>query len=156
MRLVIYLLPLLLWVNADAQKIKVKESVQQDWSGGIAGRRGTNYNFTLEIPNAKDSFGVDTLWIDNKPIALIYNSDVTPGNCTLSISGKSILLKINTGVSSDDNDLPSIGIDKPQEIKPNPPLKYNGVALVCYKYGDKRGYYTIEKIITTLPTQNYP
>ncbi len=156
MRLATLLLSLLLCINADAQKVKVKESVRQDWSGGIAGKRGTNYNFTLEIQGAKESFIVDSLWIDDKPIALIYNSDVTPGNCTLSISGKSILLKINTGVSNNDNDLPSIGIDKPQEIKPNPPLKYNGVALVCYKYGDKRGYYTIEKIITTLPTQNYP
>jgi len=59
-------------------------------------------------------------------------------------------------MTKNDNELPHLAKDEPQEVKPEPLVKYNGVALVCYKYGDKRGYYTIEKIITTLPTQNYP
>jgi hypothetical protein len=157
MRLAIYFLPLILCLNAHAQKIKVTESAKQDWSGGVAGKRGSNYNFTLEFQRSKDSIIADTIWIENEPIAIVTGTeDIFGRNCFITKSGGEVSLHINVGISRDDHTLAYGYMEQKEEVKAEAPIKYKGVALLSYRYNGKRCYYVISKLTLMRDPINYP
>ena len=151
MRLVVYLLPLLLWVTADAQKIEIKEAQRQDWSGGVAGKRGSNFQFELAFHNVKGSIILDTLWIEGIAIVMVakekdgsYGGNFTEHKYFTKKGRTEMSFNIRAGFSD-------INVEKTL-----PPIEYEGVALLSYRYNDKRCYYVIPKLTLLHDPINYP
>lgn len=142
-----------------AQEIKLIDSYSQSWSGGIAGKRGVNYNFVIEFLRIKKDVYPDTLWIGAQAIPIL----ITEGIYTESVNTKKIKknncirFEINAGTFYDEYEyrftLPG---DTARKLKPKPPVVYHGIALLSYTYKNKKRYYEISKIKRTGPPINYP
>ena len=151
------LLPLLMC----AQKVKLAGSSSTSWSGGIAGRYGTNYNFTIEFSEYKKDEPVpDTFWIGHKCFPVILKADPVPQNYnTVRTAGKrkvSFLLIGGTDYRDDKHGQDPYNAVSKRIQMPVPPIEYKGLALLSYKYRGKRRYYMIDRIITANPPVNYP
>lgn len=140
-----------------AQKAKTIEATQQDWSGGIAGRRGSNYDFTVQIPGTKATMIPDTIWIGADAIALDKKEKGGYNNYSIRKTKNTTTIDISARVSKDDyaDSYPVHVKEDPRGKRPVPP-RYKGVALVSYKLNGKRRYYTIEKILQRPDPINYP
>lgn len=137
-----------------AQKIKVVSATRQDWSGGIAGRRGSNYVFVIEMSGYKKQPVPDSLWFDERVVGLRTDAKGGGnGHIKRTVLKNSIQFEIRAGVSHDERKENAPG-DKPWKIMP--PKKYKGVALLSYKYQGKRIFYEIPKITKTLEQLSYP
>jgi hypothetical protein len=150
---------------ANAQKVKLITSSGTNWSGGIAGRYGTGYNFTVEFSHyAKDEPMPDIIWLENKPVPIIIKGTTSPQhpnfNTTRTEGKKRVTYTFYVGTSHGDeqpynNPYPS-GKGAKTIIKPQPPQKYGGVALVSYRYKGGQKYFVIDKVLTRNPPVNYP
>jgi hypothetical protein len=143
--------------HSYAQKVKTIEATQQDWSGGIAGRRGSNYHFAIQFTGTKAAILPDTIWIGADGIALGKKGNGGYNNYSIKRTKTTTTIEINAQVSKDDyaDRYPTHIKEDPRGKRPMPP-KYKGVALVSYKQKGKRQYYTIEKILQRLDPINYP
>ena len=149
--------------KSSAQKVVLTNSSATHWSGGIAGRYGVGYNFTVTFSayHRKEP-APDTLWIGNKCIPLIIKTGTNPQpfNATRTQGKKSVAYTIFAGTSHEDdlnNVTPYPGqkkITPPPE--PAPPIKYSGIALLSYQYKGKQHYFVIDKIMKNNPPVNYP
>ena len=52
-----------------AQKIKLLNSTQQDWSGGTVGRHGSYYKFNISFSQFSGQIKPDTIWLGQDPYA---------------------------------------------------------------------------------------
>ncbi len=144
------------------QKVKLINSTSTGWSGGIAGRYGTSYNFIIEFTHCgKQIPEPDTLWIGNKCIPLVIKS--VPGvayNFIRTVEGKKVIITLFGGTSYADDQKPPLlypSAPKPPEIiKPSPPFKYGGVALISYKFNGEEKYFIVDKIMSHGQPVNYP
>ncbi|MCF8450500.1 MAG: hypothetical protein K9G49_11580 [Taibaiella sp.] len=73
------ILPLLLLFclaapQAQAQKAKLIDATEQCWSGGIAGRHGCNYTFTIDFVSKSDEIQADSIWIGDKPMMFAHEN----------------------------------------------------------------------------------
>ena len=66
-RIYAILFGLCLPVAVSARNIRLVNSTDQSWSGGVAGRAGNNYTFTIEFSGFKSDPLPDTLWIGQQP-----------------------------------------------------------------------------------------
>jgi hypothetical protein len=147
-------LPLLM----HAQKIRVINSTAQQWSGGIAGRRGCNYHFAIEFSRYKSEPLPDTLWLGQQAIILsITDSNAYQGSNTKRIRAKgSVKFEINAGTINDRfTEHYANPLHKTIEVH-NPPFPYTGVALLSYKYRGRKCYFQMDKIKRQLQPLNYP
>src|SRR4051812_36718688 len=109
----------------QAQGVKLVSSTRQDWSGGIAGKRGSNYTFTIEFYNCPKEPMPDTIWVWQD--AIVLNEDPPP-NVKRTRKGDTVRFDIRANIHKDDyRDRYSLG-EQQKEIPP--PMKYNGVALL--------------------------
>lgn len=65
MKFLLSVLTALVFLSANAQKVKLISATKRDWSGGLAGHHGTNYVVTIEC--ADTTIMPDTLWVDQNP-----------------------------------------------------------------------------------------
>ena len=138
-------------------------STEQTWSGGIAGKHGVNYSFSIEFSKYKKEPVPDTLWIDKHPIPLsLQNIPRSQSNTKVIRKKKTVQYEINAGVSFDDYEY---RFANPEQMEteteskkkvPNPPITYKGVALLSYQYKGKQQYFVIPKIMKIFPPVNYP
>ena len=144
-----------------AQKVKLTKSSSTSWSGGIAGRYGTGYNFTV----AFSDFGPtepapDTMWIGNKciPLVIKVGDKPQPFNAVRTAGKKSVsyFLVGSTSWEDDPRSIDATGAKGNKQPGGAPPLKYKGVALLSYKYKGKQKYFVIEKVLDRKPPVNYP
>lgn len=155
-----YLLAVLLLLavsEIQAQNIKLIEAEHQSWSGGIAGRHGSNYRFVLQFP-LKGISSADTIWIRDEAIVLSEKQQGGRNSYSITTKGKITNCEILAGTSKDDYaDTYPIGPEgKPKAEKPGMPFPYKGFALLSYNVNGKRCYYTIKKILYEAPPVNYP
>lgn len=149
------LLALLVPASAGAQKIALHNSTRCDWSGGIAGRAGSNYTFALTVQGTQSVFIPDTIWIGEHPIPILVDSgNHKPFNTRISVKKREMQIDISAGTVRDYNMLPFP--DREDKEPPEPPVKYNGVALLSYRYNGRRGYFAIPRIMVNYPAVNYP
>jgi hypothetical protein len=145
-------------VLAFAQNIRMISSTQQSWSGGIAGRYGSNYTFTIEFSQYRGEPVPDTLWIGKHPIVLVPPgySALEEANTKCTRKNNSVTFEIQARTFFDDYadrySLP--GNEYMKEAKA--PMPYKGVALLSYRYKGKQQYYEISRIMTAFPPVNYP
>lgn len=141
-----------------AQKVRLINSTQQSWSGGIAGRYGTNYTFTVEFSDFKREPIPDTLWLGEEPRLIILNDGTEQGNTVRTSSRKRVKFEIHAGTSHDEylDRYPFNGGHKAVTDQPHPPISYEGVALLSYTYKGRKRYFVINKILTSYPPVNYP
>lgn len=143
-----------------AQKVTLVNSTQRHWSGGIAGRSGINYTFSIRFEGSRHEPQPDTIWIGDQPVKILLegNKMGSSSNTHISRSGKSILFDITAGTSRDeytDRYAPYPG-QKDLPEKPHPPVAYSGVALFSYNVQGKRKYYIVSKILHTYQPVSYP
>ncbi len=142
-----------------AQKVKLTQSSSTSWSGGIAGRYGTGYNFTVEFSGYKGKKEPvpDTIWLGNKRIPLKIKVGTEPQsfNAVRTEGKKSVSYLIICGTSWEDAPKPGQPASK-NEAKPVPPMKYSGIGLLSYKYNGRQRYFVIDRVMEQKPPVNYP
>ena len=138
-----------------AQTLKLVNSTRRDWSGGVAGRHGINYEFTIECPISKRDPIPDTLWIDGKaiPLNIATEDGSADPHITITRTKKKVRFEIRVGLSYDDN-LNRPG--QPMVRKAIPPRPYKGIALLSYTYAGITKYFEITKIFVKYPPVDYP
>ena len=143
-----------------AQKVTLLNATQQHWSGGIAGRSGVNYTFSIRFEGYKQEPQPDTIWIGDQPVKILLEGN-GPGssfNTRITRSKKIVQFDITAGTTRDEyagRYAPYPG-QKELPEQPRPPIKYNGVALLSYNVYGNRKYYIVSKISKTFPPVNYP
>ncbi len=148
---------LLMYVSlAAAQTVQLENSTQKNWSGGVAGRAGTNYSFEIGFNNFDSSLQLDTLWVTGSFFPVIYKSTNGQTNTVKKRLKNKFVYIINVGISRDDYLTPSLLGGSEREMLPKPPTKIKGVALLTYRYHGKKFIFYIDRIRKTLPPANYP
>ena len=163
MNIKLKLLSLLILLNFPfvlyAQNVRMINSTEQSWSGGIAGRSGTNYSFVVGFSEYHQEPLPDTLWIGEEPFKIVITDSTNGqnGNTKCIRSKKSVRFEISAGTYHDEyaDRYPKPGNEKKPPL-PHPPVKYKGVALLSYRYKGRQHYYTINRIMKVFPPVNYP
>ena len=155
---VYFLLAMSVVCSATAQSVKLINSTHQRWSGGVAGRSGDRYGFTIEFSKYKQEPVPDTLWIGKKSFAIKIgeNNSFRNGNTKLTRSKNKITLEINENITKNEYYNPN---EPPQEHELNtsqPPKPYKGVALLSYTYKGHRHYFEVSRIMNEAQAANYP
>jgi hypothetical protein len=145
---------------AMAHTVKVISATTQSWSGGVAGRSGTNEQFEIEFSGFKSEPIPDTMWMGDETIPLIITnkSNFSEGNTICIRSKKSVTFKILGQTYRDEyaERFPP-GLDPKKKNKvSHPPKPYKGVALISYKIDGKEYWFEVPKYTKTLPAINYP
>lgn len=165
-RIAVLMLLMALPQLVQAQKVKLADATHHSWSGGIAGRHGDNYVFTIAFTRFTEEPVPDTLWIGKKVVVLniadAHGKGMTNphqnANTTVSRSKGKITYTINAQLAYDDHDLyphpPGDEQPKPKDAAPRVP--YTGLALLSYRYGSTMRTYTIAKVLKEYPPANYP
>ncbi len=142
---------------ALAQTIKMLNSTMQSWSGGIAGRSGVNYTFSIEFSNYKQEPIPDTLWIGRSPIALISSdASAVRVNTKRIPDKKTVRFDITCGTSADEYQTRYPNTGEAEKTRLHSLIGYKGVALLTYNYKGERQKYVITQIKTIYPPANYP
>jgi hypothetical protein len=153
----VFTILLLLPVLATAQRGNVLTATEQCWSGGIAGRHGCNYRFTLLFKSVKQQIFPDTLWIGNYAIKLTErNAASADGNLIITRSNKTVKFDITASTHYDDNALHTITPVSVARSVPAPPPQCAGVATLVYTYGNKRKYFVVPRIHHKYAPVAYP
>ncbi len=156
----VLVLLLLCQLAANAQNVKLINSTEQDWAGGIAGLSGENYTFTIEFSDFVSEPHPLTLWVGREAFTINTKDSLMQRNTTMQClqGGKKISFEIKAGVSHNEyaqrQGLPTKEAQL-QEM-PAPPKPYKGKALLAYIYQGKTRYFEIAEIMNTLPRQDYP
>ena len=152
---------LTLHTNVLAQKVKIKKSTTQSWSGGIAGRYGIYYSFVVEFSGFTHLPIPDRIWVEDKPFQLYIDTTLEgqTGNTRLIKRNIFAQYEIKIGTTHDNNierTIKMLPVDDTQVVSLVPPVKYNGVALLEYNYEGKEYFFKIERFTDTLEPINYP
>ncbi len=158
-RYTLILLSIFSYCVCNAQNIKLNTATHQGWSGGIAGRYGDNYSFTILYSGNKEEPKLDKIWIGDIPFNLvIIDSAELYGNVKRTKRTNSWEYTITVGTSHDEyaeKNFPKNSNEK-KEKQPKPPIKYSGVALISYHYKGEEKYFIINKILKEFEPINYP
>ncbi len=148
----------LLSLSSHAQKLV--NSTERCWSGGVAGKHGCHYTFTVNFTAQVQYAEPDTLWLADKPYALTLKNkeNAAGGNMTRTPvkNGMGYEIAISTHFDDQEDQHPHAPGEKELPKPALPPIKYNGFALLSYKNNGKQRYFTIAKIMTTYPHVSYP
>ena len=138
-------------LTAQAQVVKLEDATRQDWSGGVAGKYGSNYTFTITFRDCKVEPMPDTLWVGEQAIPLNENP---PANITRTKKGNSVRFDIRANISKDEYSNRYYPQDR--TVKAKAPVDYKGIALLSYKYGGRQKYFIVPKVMTTMQPIAYP
>ncbi len=141
-----------------AQKVKLVAAVHMAWSGGIAGRSGDNYTFTVEFTQYKKEPLPDTLWLGQEAILVTEQTNSNPYTNTRVIRKKgSVRFEISGQVTRDESAYsdPESALNEGKVAHPSP-IGYKGIALLSYTCNGKRHYFPITRITRELPPADYP
>lgn len=136
--------------EAVAQDVKLVNSSRQDWSGGIAGRHGSNCSFTIEMDDYKRDPVPDSLWMEGSLILLSEQN----GNVIKTRHGDTVRFDIRAVISKDT--YADVYYPEKGSKVINPPMAYSGVALLSYSYKGRQHYFVVDKIMNYLPHIAYP
>lgn len=139
---------------ASAQKLSVVSATKQSWSGGVAGRHGTNYTIILKWGTGKEI--PDSLYVEGKCIPLVINAR----NGNTKMDSAKHTYTIYTGVAYNDlNRFHPMPGDKDKQNKadsvPRQTRQYAGDALLIYHYKGKKRLLIIKEMKSLSPL-NYP
>ncbi len=156
-----YFLVIIVLIFSDktySQSVKLIASTHQRWSGGVAGRHGDRYGFTVEFSHYKKEPIPDTLWIGKDPFAVKVgqNNSFKNGNAKLIRSKNKISFEINENITRNDYYNPNEPPRKQEADKRQPPKPYKGVALLSYIYKGHHHYFEISQIMSEAEPANYP
>jgi hypothetical protein len=144
----------------SAQTLQLVNSIAQSWSGGIAGRHGTNYTFVFDMPDSTVNTLFDTLWLEGEPRGL--PSSVSAGEMGVLRSSsipKGYRYEINLGTAHNDYEnrtLPVLLDTVKRKSMPSPPIPVNGVALLVYRENGLKKFLRIPKILIIRTPVAYP
>ena len=139
-----------------AQQIKLVSSTVQRWSGGVAGRHGSHYFFTIRCSGTKVEMRPDTLWIENEYIPL-FLAPAQGANTKRTTIHNATTFEITVSTAHDDYAERSPGSAPGSSYLQAPaPISYKGVALLSYRYRGVRRFYTIAGILKENPPIAYP
>lgn len=125
--------------NLFAQKLRLSTAWRQDWSGGVAGRYGSNYYITL-ISSA-DSLVFDSVYINNIGSKL---SQDQYGNVRFDKAKHTFT--ITTGEYHDEYAMRNQSL-KPDTTAKAPPVRhFEGAALILYRYKGKRHSFIVKSM----------
>ena len=151
------LLLFFIFINASAQKVSVISSTKQPWSGGVAGRSGARYSFSLGFSSAKSQAVPDSIWIEDEVFPLkLSDATHTDGNMTSTATKRARIFQININLYHDRYAMPGDAGSKPHGDKVTPPVHFDGIALVSWTYKGKKKFYEIKRLTNTLQAANYP
>jgi hypothetical protein len=158
LKLVFVIIVVFSTIALNAQTVRLINSTQQSWSGGIAGRHGANYTFKIEFSDYKKEPSLETIWIGQSPFPIVLvDSGTLQRNTRRTPRSNSVIFDINASTSFDDNAEQLSGPEHREKVKKSRShMSYDGVALLSYKYKGKRRYYAITNITKTYPPVNYP
>jgi hypothetical protein len=139
-------------IRAIAQKVRLINSTERHWSGGIAGRSGTDYTFSVGFTGFKKEPVLDSLWIGDAPVILTIGSNTAPSRQKGTFR-YDITARTQRDEYEERHPLPP---GEKQQQKPRAPRRYKGVALLSYTYKGTRNYFEINKIMKTYPQVSYP
>ncbi|NDC43281.1 MAG: hypothetical protein EBZ77_17325, partial [Chitinophagia bacterium] len=122
-------------------QIKVIAATRQDWSGGVAGHRGTYYNFSLSSPIGNLATAPDSIWIGNEGFLLAPTGNNQQATIKTSKKGKTQVYDISIRRSFTDSPYGPVASEKGTSSLPAP--SYKGVALISFYKGSERKYITI-------------
>ncbi len=144
--------------NAQAQAIQLVFASVQKWSGGVAGRYGSNYTFVINCTNLRHTLMPDTIWINNESIPLFTCDSVSTRNTKISYNKNKSTARIEFNVGTQTNEFtgPDISAFTGTKFKSHCPVACKGVALIGYKYGGNERYYSVGRITKIFPPINYP
>jgi hypothetical protein len=156
-RFVLILAACLSFNRSFAQHARVINSSEQSWSGGIAGRYGNNYSFTIEFSDCKQQPELDTLWVGGRFFKCILSDSLQQGNTRVKVNKKkkTVTFDINVGYSGDEYAERNMRPGEKRPDQPKPPA-YNGVALLQYSYKGKARKCAVANYKKVFPPINYP
>ncbi len=132
----------------------VLDATRRCWSGGIAGRHGCDYTFSIMFKPAGASVVPEKIWVDGQEVPLLLKAENgMQANVSLTRSARGLQLDIAVGSQFDDGNMYASAGDRP---KAKPLRKHAGVALLSYKLNGKRKYFTVKKITVEHPPVSYP
>ncbi len=139
---------------SNAQQLKVVKATIQQWSGGMPGHYGTNYNIELETKSK--SLKIDTIWINHFFIV----PDFSGKNFSFKRNVDSVSHKITYAISTSEShdeyaERNRVPIKDTTNVKPLPARQFKGAALISYKFRSKQHFLTIPTF-TGLEPINYP
>lgn len=138
------------------QPLKLTSASQTQWSGGIAGRYGTNYNLLLRCPT-KYSIKLDSIWLNTEGT---YGLKQEANHSAFSLQVKTKTSSTNityeiTGGSFHDNGLRQYPDDFEKLQNVSNPFHVKGEAVVSYIFNKKK-YFLAVPAYTNNPPINYP
>ncbi|MBE2290546.1 MAG: hypothetical protein IAE95_13390 [Chitinophagaceae bacterium] len=132
----------------------VLDATRRCWSGGIAGRHGCDYTFSILFKPAGASIVPEKIWVDGQEVPLLLKAENgMQANVSLSRSARGLQLDIAVGSQFDDGNMYTPASDRP---KTKSLRKHAGVALLAYKFNGKMKYFTVKKIMVEHPPVSYP
>lgn len=137
---------MLLPVVGMGQPIKLSASTKQNWSGGVAGMRGSRFHIVL---TSHEQLQFTHLWADGRSIELQEEN----GGIKVSRKGGQNIYTINTNISYGRIVRP--GDETRGQAGSEPPIAYRGAALLAYKWRGRVCYYAIKEM-RSLPPLSYP
>jgi hypothetical protein len=154
MKKLIFLLCIFSSVLQAQDLLKVIEVKQQNWAGGIAGRRGENYELILQSDTGRKRAVPDTVWIDNRCFEVIYKETGPDrrANTTVERKNKKLIYTIRIHVDLSNYNYP---------FDPLPPSSDNcskpaeGKIVVSYRVGKRKRFLVINEV-TMSPPLHYP
>jgi hypothetical protein len=136
---------------APAQNVSITQSECTPWSGGIAGRSGCNYLFTIAFSYRHVLPIPDTLWIEDNGIALTSGDH---GNMkVLEKDKRHIVYRISAQTSRDHGGVMPMNT---KHAGAHPKIPTGTVGVLSYRCASKHHYFPINAIQTWHPAINYP
>ena len=141
---------------AYGQRIRMLNSTEQKWHGGVAGKSGANYAFLIEFADFKTEPIPDTIWIGQQPISILIANGKELFNTKIIRTSRAIRFEINVRVSKDDYEDRYPIQSRAPKATPHAPITYKGLALLSYSIKGDPQYFEIRKIMKEYPAANYP
>jgi hypothetical protein len=149
------LLFIIICANVEAQEnFKLIEARQQSWAGGVAGRRGENYELVLQSDIGRKRAIPDSVWIDNRCFEIVIKETGPDRRANTIVERKNGKIVYTTKINVDLSNYN-------YPFDPVPPLVDNcskpreGKIVVGYRVGKKKRFLIINEV-KILPPLNYP
>lgn len=150
MKTISFFLVLILVSCATSYRPTITKSTEQNWSGGIAGSRGTNYYIEFE---SKENIQLDSLYFQDKCFKLDSNYRNSPNSYYIINES---LYRIILKESSQERipNFPNESIKETDE-KPCSIPSFSGKAMVTFYYDNRRDTVVVNSF-ERLPSLAYP
>ncbi len=116
---------------------KLINTTSESWTAGIpSGGSGTEYYFKIKITTS-DNIKFDTAWINNKAFEIYISKETNYVSSQPIKYGNGDIITLRVSNLKNQNT---------ESVNVNPPIKYDGAALIGYTVNGKREYFTVKEI----------